>query len=85
LVVQCFTPLEPTDANHDYYQQFGFAVAGTLFYGCCRDPEVIHVDNLATHFAKTTFMPVIPVNFHESAVHALPLYKASSLHGFLQK
>jgi len=60
-------------------------VAGTLFYERRRDPEVIRVDDLVTHFAKTEFMPVIPVDFHERVVHVLPLYKVSSLHGCLQK
>jgi hypothetical protein len=72
LAIERYIPLSESDQFHNWYREFGFPVAGSLFYDLCAPPEIIPAHRLVSLFGKTSY-------YHEeigkAVIHALPLSK----------
>jgi hypothetical protein len=71
ILIERLVELDSVQAKHDPYQQFGFSVAGGLFFDRYHPPEIIKSEALVTLFARTAF------EYHTlgSVVHVLPIIK----------
>jgi hypothetical protein len=74
MAVRRYLPLSQLHAQYDYYRQFELQFAGILYYARQSDVEVVSVDRLLFHFAKTPFVDRT-IGEH---IHVLPLAKVSN-------
>jgi hypothetical protein len=74
MAVRRYLPLSQLHAQYDYYRQFELQFAGILYYARQSDVEVVSVDRLLFHFAKTPFVDRV-IGEH---MHVLPLAKVSN-------
>lgn len=75
LVVRRYRPLSDTHIPFDHWRRFG-DVAGQLFYDEVEpDIDVVYVESILSHFARTVFAPNDPRNpiSGRATMHVLPL------------
>ena len=73
IAIRRYLPLNQFHIQYDYYRQFELQFAGILYYLRQSDVEVVPVDSLLFHFAKTPFVDPIIGEY----IHILPLAKVS--------
>jgi hypothetical protein len=76
VVVERYAPLTAAHKQQDPFIEFGFEVAGTLFYDLLSKPEVVAADKLSGVFGKTAYYnDVIRVD----VIHVMPRNKVHNL------
>lgn len=75
LVVRRYLPLDPTQIHRDPYRQYNFHVAGALYSRNMSSAEIVPLDDVLAHFAKTDYIDEVMGELY----HILPLAKVRYL------